>query len=163
MAIVWQWWGLTLSFFDFCTKQNPSHFHHICLWCFWVPAWLQVCCCPHVLFWVIENLYHFQLEYYGAFLLAHFFLIRMIICASIIVIGYNFCFVKTDAKHPGCDSSYLGRREFSFTLEHDIYIRYLSFHGATEMESSIREKCPYKIDIGAVYNVDVSKNWFSSF
>lgn len=62
-----------------------------------------------------------------------------------------------DTKHPGCDSSYLGRREFSFTLEHDIYIRYLSFHNANEMESSIREKCPYKIDIGAVYNVDPAK------
>lgn len=24
------------------------------------------------------------------------------------------------------------------------------------MEAAIREKCPYKIDIGAVYNVDVS-------
>lgn len=62
-----------------------------------------------------------------------------------------------DAKHPGCDPSFIGRREFSFTLEHDIYIRYLSFHDATEMESSIREKCPYKIDIGAVYNVDPAK------
>eukprot|EP00250_Pteridium_aquilinum_P000446 c10489_g1_i1 orf=463-1899(-) len=62
-----------------------------------------------------------------------------------------------DAKHPGCDSSYLGRREFSFTLEHDIYIRYLSFHDATEMESSIREKCPHKIDIGAIYNIDPAK------
>ncbi|KAI5075976.1 hypothetical protein GOP47_0008041 [Adiantum capillus-veneris] len=62
-----------------------------------------------------------------------------------------------DAKHPGCDSSFLGRREFSFTLEHDIYVRYLSFHDANEMESSIREKCPYKIDIGAVYNVDPAK------
>lgn len=62
-----------------------------------------------------------------------------------------------DAKHPGCDSSYLGRREFSFTLEHDIYIRYLSFHDAAEMESSVRDKCPFKIDIGAVYNVDPAK------
>ncbi|KAL6553675.1 hypothetical protein OROGR_007517 [Orobanche gracilis] len=27
-----------------------------------------------------------------------------------------------DGKHPGCDQSYFGRREFSFTLENDIYM-----------------------------------------
>lgn len=70
---------------------------------------------------------------------------------------YKWLSYGHDAKHPGCDSSFSGRREFSFTLEHDIYIRYLSFHDANEMETSIREKCPHKIDIGAVYNVDPAK------
>ncbi len=66
------------------------------------------------------------------------------------------CFVVvTDGKHPGCDPSFIARREFSFTLEHDIYLRYLSFHDASEMEATIRSKCPHKIDIGAVYNVEV--------
>lgn len=66
------------------------------------------------------------------------------------------CFVVvTDGKHPGCDPSFIARREFSFTLEHDIYLRYLSFHDAFEMEATIRAKCPHKIDIGAVYNVEV--------
>jgi hypothetical protein len=63
--------------------------------------------------------------------------------------------VATDGKHPGCDPSFIARREFSFTLEHDIYLRYLSFHDASEMEATIRAKCPHKIDIGAVYNVEV--------
>ena len=71
------------------------------------------------------------------------------------------CLWQSDAKHPGCDPSFLCRKEFSFTLEHDIYIRYLSFRDATEMEAAVWEKCPYKIDIGAVYNVDVS--WFLVF
>ncbi|KAH9298191.1 hypothetical protein KI387_029873, partial [Taxus chinensis] len=62
-----------------------------------------------------------------------------------------------DGKHPACDSSYFGRREFSFTLEHDIYIRFQSFQDAADMEISIKEKCPHKIDIGAVYNVDPAK------
>ncbi|KAG6547491.1 hypothetical protein Mapa_010939 [Marchantia paleacea] len=62
-----------------------------------------------------------------------------------------------DGKHTGCDASFFSRREFSFTLEHEIYLRYLSFHDASTMEAAIREKCPYKIDIGAVYNVDPSK------
>ncbi|GJN14151.1 hypothetical protein PR202_gb00936 [Eleusine coracana subsp. coracana] len=63
----------------------------------------------------------------------------------------------SDGKHPGCDQSYVGRREFSFTLENDIYLRFQSFDSAAELESSIKEKCPFKIDIGPVYSVDPSK------
>ncbi|XP_020108533.1 DNA primase small subunit [Ananas comosus] len=62
-----------------------------------------------------------------------------------------------DGKHPACDHSYFGRREFSFTLENDIYIRFQSFGSAKEMENSIKEKCPFKIDIGPVYSVDPAK------
>ncbi|KAK1293062.1 hypothetical protein QJS10_CPB17g01200 [Acorus calamus] len=62
-----------------------------------------------------------------------------------------------DGKHPGCDLSYFGRREFSFTLENDIYLRFQSFNSATELEHAIREKCPFKIDIGPVYSVDPAK------
>ncbi|XP_010533590.1 PREDICTED: DNA primase small subunit isoform X2 [Tarenaya hassleriana] len=62
-----------------------------------------------------------------------------------------------DGKHPGCDEFYFGRREFSFTLENDVYVRYMSFKNASAMEESIKGKCPFKIDIGAVYNVDPYK------
>ncbi|XP_051195134.1 uncharacterized protein [Lolium perenne] len=62
-----------------------------------------------------------------------------------------------DAKHPGCDQSYIGRRELSFTLENDIYLRFQSFDSPAEFESSIKEKCPFKIDIGPVYSVDPAK------
>ncbi|CAD6207015.1 unnamed protein product [Miscanthus lutarioriparius] len=62
-----------------------------------------------------------------------------------------------DGKHPGCDQAYVGRREFSLTLENDIYLCFQSFDNATELESSIKEKCPFKIDIGPVYSVDPSK------
>ncbi|KAL2665849.1 hypothetical protein AAZV13_02G246300 [Glycine max] len=62
-----------------------------------------------------------------------------------------------DGKHPGCDQSYIGRREFSFTLENDIYLRFQSFHNALELENSIKEKTPVKIDIGPVYTVDPAK------
>ena len=61
-----------------------------------------------------------------------------------------------DGKHPGCDDYYFGRREFSFTLENDVYLRYKSFKSASALEHAIKSCFPYKIDIGAVYSVDVS-------
>ncbi|KAK1265239.1 hypothetical protein QJS04_geneDACA022454 [Acorus gramineus] len=45
-----------------------------------------------------------------------------------------------DGKHPGCDPSYFGRRD-----------------SVTELEHAIREKCPFKIDIGPVYSIDPAK------
>lgn len=62
-----------------------------------------------------------------------------------------------DGKHPACDPSYFGRREFSFTLDNDIYLRFQSFNSASELENSIKEKNPFKIDIGPVYSVDPAK------
>lgn len=41
-------------------------------------------------------------------------------------------------------------REFSFTMQDDIYIRYLSFENQSELEREICAKLPYKIDIGKV-------------
>eukprot|EP00871_Galdieria_phlegrea_P005729 jgi/Galph1/643/GphlegSOOS_G5298.1 len=44
------------------------------------------------------------------------------------------------------------RRELSFTLENDVYLRYLSFESAEELRTALLQKLPVKIDIGAVYN-----------
>ncbi|XP_042004028.1 DNA primase small subunit-like isoform X1 [Salvia splendens] len=62
-----------------------------------------------------------------------------------------------DGKHPGCDASYFGRREFSFTLENDIYLRFQSFKDVDDLEKAIKHQCPFKIDIGPVYSVDPKK------
>lgn len=44
-------------------------------------------------------------------------------------------------------------REFSFTLEDDVYIRYLSFENQSELEKEICSRNPFKIDIGPVLNI----------
>ncbi|KAG7399013.1 hypothetical protein PHYBOEH_009904 [Phytophthora boehmeriae] len=48
---------------------------------------------------------------------------------------------------------YLFRRELSYTLENDTYIRYKAFHNAEELKASMTKTLPFKIDIGAVFSV----------
>ena len=45
------------------------------------------------------------------------------------------------------------RREFSFTLENDVYFRFQSFSSSEELKKKLISHCPKKIDIGAMYNV----------
>lgn len=52
-------------------------------------------------------------------------------------------------------SSQFAQREFSFTLENDVYRRYLSFSNHMEFEKELIKLCPEKIDIGAVYSAKV--------
>ncbi|TDH68296.1 hypothetical protein CCR75_004115 [Bremia lactucae] len=47
----------------------------------------------------------------------------------------------------------LFRRELSYTLENDTYIRYKAFHNAEELKSSMIKTLPFKIDIGAIFSV----------
>mmetsp|Transcript_17442 Transcript_17442/g.38683 ORF Transcript_17442/g.38683 Transcript_17442/m.38683 type:complete len:457 (-) Transcript_17442:83-1453(-) len=49
------------------------------------------------------------------------------------------------------DKDFFSRREWSFTIEDDIYIRYQSFKDKGEMIAAIQKRQPHKIDIGAVF------------
>eukprot|EP00190_Bangiopsis_sp_CCMP1999_P002078 CAMPEP_0198731288 /NCGR_PEP_ID=MMETSP1475-20131203/29192_1 /TAXON_ID= ORGANISM="Unidentified sp., Strain CCMP1999" /NCGR_SAMPLE_ID=MMETSP1475 /ASSEMBLY_ACC=CAM_ASM_001111 /LENGTH=426 /DNA_ID=CAMNT_0044494241 /DNA_START=33 /DNA_END=1313 /DNA_ORIENTATION=- len=51
------------------------------------------------------------------------------------------------------DKSYFSRREVSFTLQGDIYLRYRSFSTAAELLDMLKGRVPIKMDVGAVYNV----------
>ena len=49
------------------------------------------------------------------------------------------------------DKTFFARREWSFTIEDDIYIRYQSFKTQQEFKDAIIKRQPHKIDIGAVF------------
>ncbi|KAJ8904350.1 hypothetical protein NDN08_000871 [Rhodosorus marinus] len=51
------------------------------------------------------------------------------------------------------DESYFPRREISFTLPGDVYLRFRSFANADELLETLKKQTPIKIDIGAVYNI----------
>jgi DNA primase small subunit len=53
---------------------------------------------------------------------------------------------------PSDKKAQLSRREFSFTLADDVYLRYLSFSSAEELKAEMLRRLPHKIDLGAVYN-----------
>ena len=50
------------------------------------------------------------------------------------------------------DRDFFFRREWSFTIEDDIYIRYQCFRDKAELISAIQKRQPHKIDIGAVFS-----------
>ncbi|KAJ0048806.1 hypothetical protein Pint_15001 [Pistacia integerrima] len=50
--------------------------------------------------------------------------------------GFNSNYLKV---YYGCDDSYFGQKEFSLTLDNDIYLIFQSFNGASELENAIKE------------------------
>ena len=69
---------------------------------------------------------------------------------------YWYLLLQMKLMYASCDvavpKTYFTNREFSFTLKDDIYVRYLSFADLDEFEKELQKRCPYKIDIGAVFS-----------
>ena len=55
------------------------------------------------------------------------------------------------------------KREFSFTLEDDIYIRYLSFQDANGWQQECLKRLPHKMDMGAIFSAPVATLLFRFF
>jgi len=70
---------------------------------------------------------------------------------------YKWLAYGNDSKHAQANGSFFQRREFCFTLDGDIFVRYQSFKDGTELQSALKDRVPAKIDIGPVYNVDPAK------
>ena len=67
---------------------------------------------------------------------------------------FNWLSYGNDAtkENPSIDRDFFGKREWSFTIEDDIYIRYQSFRDKAEFMAAIQKRQPHKIDIGAVFS-----------
>jgi len=63
-------------------------------------------------------------------------------------------FNDPENSNPAIIRKFWCNREFSFTLKDDIYIRYKSYKNLSEWKVDLKKKCPYKIDIGALYNIE---------
>lgn len=70
---------------------------------------------------------------------------------------YRWLSYGNDGKMPQADPNYFRKREFCFTLDGDIFVRYQSFGNGEELYKAIKEKVPAKIDLGPVYSVDPQK------
>eukprot|EP00803_Ostreobium_quekettii_P010640 evm.model.scf_78.9 EVM.evm.TU.scf_78.9 scf_78:132028-137212(+) len=70
---------------------------------------------------------------------------------------YKWLAYGNDGKHVQADKGYFQRREFCFTLPGSIFVRYQSFKDGSDLREALHRRCPEKIDIGPVYNIDPQK------
>ena len=56
-------------------------------------------------------------------------------------------------------SRFFTQREFTFTLENDVYLQYNSFKDADDLKKQIERLNLSRFEIGAVYNTRVSAQW----
>ena len=64
---------------------------------------------------------------------------------------FSYGIDETDSTLSSNERDYFYKREWSFTIEDDIYIRYQSFRNKAEFKAAIIKRQPHKIDIGAVF------------
>lgn len=69
---------------------------------------------------------------------------------------YPFKSIFNWLNHQHAPSRQFTHREFAFTLQGDVYIRYNSFATADELKQQVVRLNPSRFEIGAVYNARVS-------
>lgn len=81
---------------------------------------------------------------------------------AITTVQKTSCILSSDPKSKIPDeASFFARREFSFTLENDIYLRYQYCSDAKELKDKVVKYNPNKIDIGAVFFSTVNSTWLN--
>eukprot|EP01026_Neomeris_dumetosa_P077529 TRINITY_DN83708_c0_g1_i7.p1 TRINITY_DN83708_c0_g1~~TRINITY_DN83708_c0_g1_i7.p1 ORF type:complete len:458 (-),score=51.62 TRINITY_DN83708_c0_g1_i7:192-1565(-) len=70
---------------------------------------------------------------------------------------YKWLSYGNNTKHPQADAGYFRRREFCFTLQGDIFVRYQSFDSVQELRDALIKKQPAKIDLGPVYSRELAQ------
>lgn len=65
--------------------------------------------------------------------------------------------MDADTKTPGSDQGtrFFQKREFCFTLD-EIFNRWRSFKDAQDLHAALVKDTPSKIDLGAIYSMNVS-------
>ena len=61
--------------------------------------------------------------------------------------------------HDHSPNRFFTQREFAFTLENHVYLRYNSFKDADDLKKQIEYLNPSRFEIGAVYNARVSARY----
>jgi DNA primase small subunit len=69
---------------------------------------------------------------------------------------YPFKSIFQWLNHEHSPTQLFTHREFSFTLEGDVYLRYNSFNNAEDLKKQVCSLNPTRFEIGPVYSVRVS-------
>ena len=74
---------------------------------------------------------------------------------------YPFKSIYNWLNHEHTPTRLFTHREFAFTLQGDVYIRYNSFATSDELKQQVVRLNPSRFEIGAIYNARVSdKSYF---
>ena len=75
---------------------------------------------------------------------------------------YPFKSIFAWLNHEHAPTKLFTHREFAFTLQGDVYLRYHSFNSAEELKKEVCRLNPTRFEVGAVYSSRVSGFWVAT-